>query len=115
MTPHDLGFFAVVVCISAVMGALLAILCRGRARLIAVCGIVASLGFFATLEWKFGSPEEWSWKYPITSLAYLFEPFLILVAAPALGAALLVGRWMVRRRSSNPSLQPTAGRRDSQI
>jgi hypothetical protein len=115
MTPPDIGFLIVVACISTIMGVFLGILCRGRGGLTVVCGVVASVLLFAGLEWRFGSPEEWSWEYPITSLAYLFGPFVILVVAPSLGAALLAGHWIRRRQSSNQSLQPTADRRGDQI
>jgi Na+-translocating ferredoxin:NAD+ oxidoreductase RnfD subunit len=98
MTPHDLGFLVAVVCISAVIGTLLGIVCRGRPRISIFCSVVASVLLFITLEWRFGSPEEWSWQHPVTSSAYLFGPFLILVAAPLIGAALLVGHRMMRRK-----------------
>jgi hypothetical protein len=49
------------------------------------------------LEWKFESPEEWSWQFPITSAAYLVGPFMLLVLGPLLIAAILTSRWISRR------------------
>jgi hypothetical protein len=98
MTPHDISFFAAIVCVSAVVGVTLGIVCRGRSMVTLVCSGLMSVLLFATLEWKFGAPGEWSWQHPIASSAYLFGPFLILVAAPLVGAALLVERWVMRRR-----------------
>jgi hypothetical protein len=98
MTPHDIAFFAAVFCISGVIGAALGILCRGHIVRTVVFSLLVSLLFFAALEWRFGSPEEWSWQYPIASSAYLVGPFVALVAAPTALAALVVGRWWVRRQ-----------------
>jgi hypothetical protein len=98
MTSHDIGFFAAIVCVSAVVGVILGFVFRGRSVVTVVCSVLASLLLFATLEWRFGAPEEWSWQQPIASSAYLFGPFLILVAAPLVGVALLVGRCVMRRK-----------------
>ena len=98
MTSHDIGFFAVIVCVSAVIGVILGLACRGRTAVTIVCGVLASLLLFIILEWRFGAAEEWSWQDPITSSAYLFGPFVILVAAPLIGTALLAGRWLLRRK-----------------
>ncbi len=98
MTPNDIGLFAVIVCVSAVVGVILGIVCRGRSVATVVCSALASLLLFAALEWRFGAPEEWSWQHPIASSAYLFGPFLMLVAAPLVGAALLISRWVMRRK-----------------
>ena len=86
MTTRDVGFLSVVVCISAVMGVVLGILCRGRTRLAITSSVLISFVFFVTLEWIFGSPEEWPWQSPIVNSAYLFGPFLIRIAAPTVGA-----------------------------
>ena len=98
MTPHGIGLFAVIVCVSAVVGVILGIVCRGRSVVAVVCSALASLLLFAAFEWKFGAPEEWSWQHPIASSAYLFGPFLIFIAAPLVGAALLISRWVMRRK-----------------
>ena len=98
MTPHDIGFFVAVICVSVLLGAGLGIVCRGRPRISVICGVAASVMLFVILEWRFGSPEEWSWQHPIASSAYLFGPFLILVAVPLIGAAFLVGHCIVRRK-----------------
>ena len=102
MTPHDIVFFAVVFCISGVIGAALGILCRGQLGRTVTLALLVSLFFFAVLEWTFGSPEEWSWQYPITSSAYLVGPFVALVAAPTVLVALVVGRWWQRRQVIEP-------------
>jgi len=98
MTPHDIGFFAAIVCVSAVVGVILGIICRGRSAVTVGCSLLASLLVFAALEWRFGALGEWSWQRPIASSAYLFEPFLILVAGPLVGAALLISCWVMRRK-----------------
>jgi len=97
MTPHDIGFFAAIFCSSAVVGVILGFVCRGRSVVTIIYSVVTSLLLFTTLEWRFGAPEEWSWHHPIASSAYLFGPFLILVAAPPVGAAVVVGRCVMRR------------------
>src|SRR5437879_10982333 len=97
MTVRDVSFLAVVFCVSGVMGILLGVLCHGGARLAIASSVVVSLLFFMALEWRFGSSEEWPWQSPIANSAYLFGPFLLLVAAPTVGAALLAGRWVRRR------------------
>ena len=98
MTPHDIGFFAAIVCVSAIVGVILGIACRGHSVVALVSSGLASLLLFAALEWRFGAPEEWSWQHPIASAAYLFGPFAIFVAAPLVGAALLISRWVMRRK-----------------
>jgi hypothetical protein len=98
MTLSSIAFFVGIFCISAVIGALLGIVCRGRVALTVLLSLVVSLLFFASLEWQFGSPEEWSWGDPITSSAYLLGPFAALVAAPTVLAAVFVGRWWLRRK-----------------
>jgi hypothetical protein len=98
MTLRNVTLFVAVFCISAVMGALLGILCRGRVVFAVALSVTASILLFAAIEWRFGSPEEWSWQFPITSLAYLFAPFVIFVAAPAVGAALFITRRRIRRK-----------------
>jgi hypothetical protein len=91
MTFSYLAFFGAVFLVSAVAGALLGVLCRGRIVITIVLGLILSLVLFAAFEWKFGSPEEWSWQSPITSSVYLFAPFVVLVATPTVLAALIVG------------------------
>jgi hypothetical protein len=98
MTPHDSAFLAGTVCVSAIIGVIVGVVCRGRSVVTAVCSGLTSLLLFAALEWRFGAPEEWSWQHPIVSSAYLFGPFVILVAAPLVGAALLISRWVMRRK-----------------
>jgi len=79
------------------MGILLGVLCHGRVRLAIASSVVISLLFFVSLEWRFGGPEEWPWQSPIANSAYLFGPFLLLVAAPTVAAAVVAGRWVRRR------------------
>src|SRR5437879_105746 len=98
MTLRDIGFFVAAFCISLVIGSLLAILCRGCVGLTVISSAVVSFVLFVTLESRFGSSDEWSWQYPVTSSAYLYGPFLILVLAPTVGAALFVSRWVMRRK-----------------
>ena len=98
MTLNSIAFFVGIFCISTVIGALLGIFCRGRVALTLFLSLVLSLSFFAALEWRFGIPEEWSWRDPITSSAYLVGPFAALVAAPTILAALFVGRWWLRHK-----------------
>jgi hypothetical protein len=98
MTPRGIGFFSVVVCFSALVGSLLGLFCRGRIVLSIMLGLLVSALVFAALEWRFGSPEEWSWQYPLTSVTYLVAPFLLLVATPTVAAAVFVGRWCLRRK-----------------
>jgi hypothetical protein len=90
MTPRDIGFFATVVCISAFIGSLLGLFCRGRMPLTVLVGLLVSALLFVALEWRFGSPQEWSSQYPLTSVAYL--------ATPTVAAAVFVGRWCLRRK-----------------
>src|SRR5574338_1691558 len=96
MTSHDIGFFALIVCVSAVIGVILGLACRGRSAVTVVSSVLASLLVFVILEWRFGAGGEWSWQHPIGSSAYLFGPFVILVGAPLIGTALLAGRWLMR-------------------
>lgn len=98
MTPHDILFFAAVFCMSGIIGAALGILCHGHVARTVTLGLLVSLLFFAVLEWTFGTREEWSLQYPITSSAYLVGPFVALVAAPTILVALVVGRWWQRRQ-----------------
>jgi hypothetical protein len=98
MTASSIGFFTALLCISAVTGALIGIVCRGRVIITVVAAIVVSVAFFVFLEWKFGSPEEWSWHDPLTSAAYLVGPFGYLIGAPMVLAALFVGRWCMRSK-----------------
>ena len=98
MTPRDIGFFAIVVCTSAFIGSLLGLFCRGRMPLTVLVSLLVSALLFVALEWRFGSPEEWSSQYPLTSVAYLVAPFLLLVATPTVAAAVFVGRWCLRRK-----------------
>jgi hypothetical protein len=98
MTAHALAVLAGTFCISAVMGALIGFVCRGRPKISIVCSVIAGLALFVALELHFGSADEWSWQHPIASGAYLLGPFLILVAVPSTAAALLVSRWMMRRK-----------------
>jgi hypothetical protein len=65
---------------------------RGRIVAQLIAGVIVSIAFSAVLEWGLWSPDEWSWRYPITSLAYLFAPAVLFIGAPTLLAALLVGR-----------------------
>jgi hypothetical protein len=96
MTPHDIAFFAAIACVSAAVGVILGIVCRGRSAVTIVSSGLTSLLLFAALEWRFGAHGEWSWQHPIASSAYLFGPFLILVAGPLVVAALLIRRSVMR-------------------
>jgi hypothetical protein len=98
MTPHDVVFFTAIASVSAIVGIILGIVCRGRSAVTIVSSGLTSLLLFVALEWTFGAPEEWSWQHPIASSAYLFGPFLLLVAGPLVIAALLVSRWVMRRK-----------------
>ena len=98
MTPHDIALLAGGACVSAIIGLILGIVCGGRSVVTVVCSGLTSVLLFAALEWKFGAPEDWSWQHPVASSAYLFGPFVILVAAPLVGAALLISRWVMRRK-----------------
>ncbi len=98
MTPHDIAFLAGIACVSAIIGMILGIVCGGRFVVTVACSGLTSVLLFVALEWRFGAPEEWSWQHPMASSAYLFGPFLILVAAPLIGASLLISRWVMRRK-----------------
>jgi hypothetical protein len=98
MTPHDIALFAAIACVSAIVGVILGIVCRGRSAVTIVCSGLTSLLLFAALEWRFGAPGEWSWQHPIASAAYLFGPFLVLVAGPLIMPALLISRRVMRRK-----------------
>jgi|SRR5439155_22275474 len=98
MTFSSLAFFGAVFFVSAVVGSFLGLLCRGHVVITILLGLVTSLLVSAAFEWKFGSPEEWSRQDPITSSVYLIGPFAVLVATPTLLAALLIGRWVMRRK-----------------
>lgn len=91
--------FASFICAFTAMGALIGFAFPSRPRLQIVASIVASVALFALLEWRFGGPTEWSWQYPMASLYYLFLPFVVCFATPAVLASLLVGRWCKRRNN----------------
>jgi hypothetical protein len=98
MTPRDIGFFVAVVCVSVLIGTLLGVVCRGRPTSSIICCVVASILLFVIFEWRFGSPEEWSPQEPFASAAYMIGPFVILICAPMILAALFIGRWWMRRK-----------------
>ena len=79
---------------------MIGLVCRGRVRLQLLICVAVSIAYFAILEWKIGSPDEWSWTYPIASAAYLFGPFLLLFFAPMFVVSLAVGSWYSRRAGS---------------
>jgi hypothetical protein len=83
--------------VCSLVGALIGLTCRGRVSFQLVICVVVSIAYFAILEWKIGSPDEWSWAYPIVSAAYLFGPFLILFFAPMFVVSCAVGSWLSRK------------------
>jgi hypothetical protein len=88
-SSHDtyeisIGFLAAIMCVSAVIGVILGLACRGRSTVTVLCSVLASLLLFVILKWGFGAAEGWSWQDPT-----LFGPFAILVAVPLIGTALL--------------------------
>jgi hypothetical protein len=108
MTPQDIAFFAAIGCVSSIVGVVLGVVCRGRFVVTLISSGIARLLLFVTLEWRFGAPREWSWQHPIASSAYLFGPFLIVVAGPLIVAALLISRWVMRGKVIYQSIKPTA-------
>jgi hypothetical protein len=73
------------------MGSLIGLMFRGRKVAQLNVAILASVAYFAILEWKLGDSTEWSWTDPIVSALYLFGPFALFFLAPTLVAAFLVG------------------------
>jgi hypothetical protein len=102
VTLSGIAFFATIFAISALIGTVLGIICRGRVVPTVLAVMFSSVLFFVLLEWKFGSADEWSWQYPIQSAAYLIGPFGFLVVAPMLLSAMYIGPW-IGRRSANQS------------
>jgi hypothetical protein len=72
-------------------GGVIGFVCRGRIPLQLCLSALISIAYFGVLEWRIGSPGEWSWTYPIASAMYLFGPFLILFFAPTFFVSLAVG------------------------
>ena len=106
---------ALIFCGSALIGAIWGAVARGH-QIVTITGslcLAVAICIFA--EWRFGAPEEWSWEYPLTSLAYLIGPFLAFMIAPTVGVALLVRLWYIRRKSSNQPMQRTPTRRSLEI
>jgi Zn-dependent protease with chaperone function len=77
----------------SVVGTAIGFLCR-RQTLLQLClsGLISGV-YFMILEWKIGSPEEWSRADPIASAMYLFGPFLTLFFAPMFLTSLATSRW----------------------
>jgi hypothetical protein len=98
MTVRDIGFFAACAGICAAVGVMVGIVCRGRLPFAIFGSLAASIALFVATEMRFGSPEEWSWQFPIVSAAYLLGPYLIVFAAPAVVASVAASRWMLRRK-----------------
>jgi hypothetical protein len=96
---HVLIMGAQLAAASVVLGAIIGFLFRGRVLLQVIASVIASVAFFALLEWRFGDPTEWSWHDPITSAAYLVGPAALFIGAPTLFAALLVGHLCMRGKS----------------
>ena len=99
MSLHALIFFGGVFLASILLGGIVGFTMRRRLAVAVGCSAFLSILFFAALEWRFGSPDEWSWQQPLVALAYLFGPFVFLVGAPTALSALLVGRWCTRREN----------------
>ena len=96
---HLLAFGCGLAAASAILGAVVGLIFRGRIVAQIIASVIVSIAFSAVLEWRLGGPGEWSWRYPITSLAYLFAPAVLFIGAPILFAALLVGRLCMRHKS----------------
>ena len=96
---HVLVMCALLFAASAVLGTIIGFLFRGRVVLQVIASSIASVAFFALLEWRFGDPTEWSWQDPFTSAAYLVGPAAFLIVAPTVLAAIFVGDLCVRRKS----------------
>jgi len=96
---HLLAFGCGLAAASAILGAVVGFIFRGRIVAQLIASVIVSIAFFAVLEWRLGGSDEWSWRYPSTSLAYLFVPAVLLIGAPTLFAALLVGRLCMRHKS----------------
>jgi hypothetical protein len=77
----------------SVAGAAIGFLCRGQTLLQLCLSALISGVYFMVLEWKIGSPEDWSPAYPIVSAMYLFGPFLIPFFAPMFLTSLATSRW----------------------
>jgi hypothetical protein len=98
MTARDIGFFAACAGICAIIGVLVAIVCRGRLPLGMFVSLAATIALFVAAEVRFGSPQEWSWQFSVVSAAYLIGPYFVVFAAPALAATVATSRWMLRRK-----------------
>ena len=115
MTSHDWEIVAVVVFISVVAGIFLGLWIYYRVRLAITSIAIIALVFFSTLGWRFGGPGRWPWQDAAAQNAFVFGALLSVIAVPMIGAALLSRCCVKRRKSSNQSLEPTAGRRDAQM
>ena len=96
---HVIMMCALLAAASAVLGAIIGFLFRGRVLLQVIASSITSVAFFVVLEWRFGDPTEWSWHDPFTSGAYLVGPAAFLIVAPTVLAAIFVGQLCVRRKS----------------
>lgn len=91
MLPALLAF-AVIAAASALGGAIIGFLCRGRALLEFVASIIVSAAFMIFLQWRAGTlANEWSWEHPFWSLLYLLGPYVLFLLLPMAAMAALVG------------------------
>jgi len=82
---------------SVLLGAIIGFIFRGRQLHQIIASVLVSIAFVILLEWHLGSPD-WSWRFPITSLAYLFGPAAAFIGAPTMLAALFVGHLCARHK-----------------
>jgi hypothetical protein len=115
MTSYDWEVLAVAVCISVVAGVILGIFVHHRIKLTISLIAVVALASFCTLQWRFGGPQTWPWQDTATQNIWMFSELFLVIAVPMTVAASLSRSWTKQRKSSNQSLEPTAGRRDARI
>jgi Na+-translocating ferredoxin:NAD+ oxidoreductase RnfD subunit len=83
-----------------VLGAIIAIVLRGRPSWHAPVSIIVAVSFYALLLWWQADPDVWSWRYPISSALYQIGPAAIFFMAPTLLGAGIV-RWFFSRHAKS--------------
>jgi hypothetical protein len=83
---------ALIAGVSALLGAIIGLLCRGRALLEFIASIVVSVSFLFGSAWIAGTlSNEWSWEHPMWSVMYHLGPYVLFLLLPTAAMAALVG------------------------